>query len=237
MPLTSPPREKTPDRRPAGSGLLLPRSLAAVLAVASLLGSCGARLERRAAETRPFVETTLPGGVAEVTATLRAFFNDGQIPPPRRNRFPAGDKLGAFVLYPRDAPSGVGQVPLPGDVDLRANSRDDPAMTRYLSLPAERRKDDLFLYHSLDVFWPSEYWVGGKPAPFTCHFVLHLEPDGPGRTKLEVLEYEPLAYAGRKLAPEAHGIGFGPKDDLRRVAPTTRDRVELLERIRQAVRP
>lgn len=235
MPLTPPLREETPDRRPAGSGLSLSRSLAAALAAACFFGSCGARLERRAAEIRPFVEATLPGSVAQVTAALRAFFNDGLVPLPRQNRFAASDKLNAFVLYPRDAPSGVGMVPLPDDVNLRANSRDDPAMDRYLALPAERRQDDLFLYHPLDVFWPSEYRSGGKAAPFTCHFVLHLEPDGPGRTKLEVLEYAPLAYAGRKLAPEAHGVGFGRIDDLRRVPPTTRDRVELLERIQRAV--
>jgi hypothetical protein len=233
--ISLPLREETPDRRPAGSGFSLSRGLAAALAAACLLGSCAARLERQAAETRPFVEAILPGGAAQVTAALRAFFNDGLTPPPRPNRFPDGDKLRAFLLYPRDAPSGLGLVPLPGDIDLRANSENDPAMDRYLALPAERRKDDLFLYHPLDVFWPSEYQVRGKAAPFTCHFILHLEPDGPGRTKLEVLEYAPLVNAGRKLAPEAHGVGFGRKDDLRRVPPTTRDRVELLERIRRAV--
>lgn len=234
MPVNPPLREETPNRRPAGSGLSLSRSLAAALAAACLLGSCGARLERPAAETRPFVEATLPGSVAQVTAALRTFFNDGLTPPPRPNRFPEGDKLHAFVLYPRDAPSGLGLVPLPGDVDLRANSENDPAMDRYLALPAERRRDDLFLYHPLDVFWPSEYQVRGKAAPFTCHFIFHLAPAGSGRTKLEVLEYAPLVYAGRKLAPEAHGLGFGRKDNLRRVPPTTRDRVELLERIQRA---
>ncbi|HSS52909.1 MAG TPA: hypothetical protein VLX28_28530 [Thermoanaerobaculia bacterium] len=235
MSLTFPLREETPGRHPAGSGLSFSRGLAAALAAACLLGSCGARLERQAAEIRPFVEATLPGSVSQVAAVLRLFFNDGLVPLPRQNRFPASDKLNAFVLYPRDAPSGVGMVPLPDDVNLRANSRDDPAMDRYLALPAERRQDDLFLYHPLDVFWPSEYRVGGKAAPFTCHFILHLEPAGPGRTKLEVLEYEPLVYAGRKLAPDAHGVGFGRHDDLRRVPPTTRDRVELLETIQRAV--
>ena len=234
MPLIPPALEELPGRRPAGPGPL-PRSLAAALAAACLLGSCGARVERQAAESRPFVETTLPGDVAAVTAALRAFFNDGQVPPPRRNRFPEDDKLSAFVLYPREAPPGRGLVPLPDDVNLRANSRDDPAMARYLALPPERRKDDLFLYHPLDVFWPSEYRAGGRPAPFTCHFILHLEPDGPGRTRLEVLEFAPLVNAGRKLAPEAHGVGLGRVDDLRPVPPTTRDRIELLERIRGAV--
>jgi hypothetical protein len=236
MPLIPSLLEEPPVRRPAGPGPL-PRSLAAALAAACLLASCGARVERQASETRPFVETILPGDPAAVTAALRAFFNDGQLPPPRRNRFPENDRLHAFVLYPREVPQGRGMVPLPDDVNLRANSRDDPAMARYLALPPERRKDDLFLYHSLDVFWPSEYRVGGKPAPFTCHFILHLEPDGPGRTRLEVLEVAPLVDAGRKLAPEAHGVGVGRVDDLRPVSPTTRDRIELLERIQGAVPP
>ncbi len=237
MPLSLPLRDETPDRHPARPGLSFPHRLATfTLAAACLLGSCAARLERRAAETRPFVEASLPGDVPQVTAALRAFFNDGLVPPPRKNRFPESDKLHAFVLYPREVPAGVGQVPLPGDVDLKANSRDDPAMDRYLSLPLERRKDDLFLYHPLDVFWPSEYWLRGKAAPFTCHFILHLEPDGPGHTKLEVLEYDPRVDAGRKLASEKHGVGFGFATDLRQVPPTTRDRVELLERIEGAVR-
>ena len=237
MPLSPLLRDETPDRRPAGPGLSFPGRLAiAALAVACLLGSCAARLERKAAETRPFVEASLPGGIPQVTAALRAFFNDGLVPPPRQNRFPESDRLHAFVLFPREVPAGVGMVPLPSDLDLRRSSRDDPAMDRYLALPLERRQDDLFLYHPLDVFWPSEYWVRGKPAPFTCHFILHLEPDGPGRTKIEVLEHEVLVDAGRRLAPERHGVGFGRASNLRRVPPTTRDRMELLKRIEEAVR-
>ncbi|HEV2844276.1 MAG TPA: hypothetical protein VG477_05475, partial [Thermoanaerobaculia bacterium] len=184
---------------------------------------------------RPFVEATLPGDVAAVTAALRSFFNDGLAPPPRPERFPPGDRLRELLLFPREVPPGYGFIPLPEDALIRANTVDDPAIRRYLELPLERRKHDLFLYRPLDVFWFSEYQVRGKPAPFTCHFILHLEPDGPGRTRLEVLEYRPMVKAGRKFGLVPHSVGPGSMSDLRLVPPTTRDRVELLERIRKAL--
>lgn len=183
----------------------------------------------------PFVEATFPKSPAAVLGAIRRLFNDG-LAPGAPNKFPPGDRLAGFSLYPRAVPAGSAAVPLPSDFDLRNNTVADPAMARYLGLPEERRKDDLFLYHPLDLFWPSEDFVGGRPAPFTCHFVIHVEPAaGPAATRVEVLEYLPLVDAGRKLSPSAHGVGIGFVRDLRLVPPTTADRVELLERIRAAV--
>jgi hypothetical protein len=233
VPIRPFPLSKAPDRHPAGPGLF-------TLAALCLFASCGAAVpERQAAETRPFVEASLPGSLDEVTTALRAFFNDGLTPPsrsPRPERFPAGDRLREFLLFPREVTPGYGFIPLPDDAMIRANTRDDPSIRRYLDLPPERRRHDLFLYRPLDVYWLSEYRVRGKPAPFNCHFILHLEPDGPGKTRIEVLEYRPMVKAGRKLRALApHGAGPGFVSDLHLVPPTTRDRVELLERIRKAV--
>lgn len=202
--------------------------------LACVLVCCGAaKVERRGEALLPVVAASLPGGKAEVVAALRAFFNDG-MKPNAPNRFPPGDRLSSYALFPREVPPGYGYVALPSDFDLAANTVDDPAMARYLALPAERRSDDLFLYRVRDLAWPSEYFVGSKPAPFTCHFVLHLEAEGPRRTRLEILEYRPLVLAGKKLAPSAHVVGFNYVEDQRLVPPTTRDRVELLRRIEKA---
>jgi hypothetical protein len=211
------------------------RRLAALLA--SVLVSCGvAEVERRAGSTLPYVSAQLPGSKAEVAAALRAFFNDG-MKPGAPNKFPPDDRLHAYELFPKEVPRGYGYVALPGDFDLAANAAHDPALARYLALPPARRSDDLFLYRVGDVTWLSEYFVRGNPVPFTCHFILHLEAEGPRRTRVEVLEYLPQVRAGKKLAPTAHGVGFGRVEDWRVVPPTTRDRVELLHRIEAAVAP
>ena len=67
----------------------------------------------------------------------------------------ASDRFARFVLFPRQVPPGYGFVPLPDDFDLRQNTRNDPAVDRYLRLPANRRDRDLFLYR--DLFWLSEF--------------------------------------------------------------------------------
>src|SRR6185295_13492622 len=114
-----------------------------------------------------------------------------------------GDKLHAFALYPGSP--APGHVSIPPDVDLRAGAREDPAMERYLALGPEKRQNDFFLYHALDVYWLSEYRSDGVAVDFSSDFIFHLESLGPRRTRLEILEYRPRVRLGKKLAPTAHG--------------------------------
>jgi hypothetical protein len=194
---------------------------------------CAPRLDPRGGQPAAAVATEVAGEPAAVAAALRAFFNDGV--ERGANKFPADDRLHHFYLYPRKAPPGSDVLTLPDDFQLASGAHGDPAMARYLELPAERRAGDLFLFHPLDLYWPSEDSVGGRPVDFTCHFVLHLEPAGPGRTLVEVLEYQPTVRVGKKLAWAAHGIGPAYVDRLLPVAPTAVDRSRLLARIEAAV--
>ncbi|MEE8522865.1 MAG: hypothetical protein V3T72_02955 [Thermoanaerobaculia bacterium] len=194
---------------------------------------CAPRLDPRGGAPVAFVEAEVAGEPAAVAGALRAFFNDGLRRGP--NKFPAGDRLHHFYLYPREAPPGSDVLTLPDDFQLAAGSPNDPAMARYLELPAERRAGDLFLYHPLDVYWPSEDSAGGRPVDFTCHFVLHLEPAGPGRTLVEVLQYQAMVRVGQKLTWSAHGLGPAFVDRLLPVPPTAGDRRQLLARIEATI--
>jgi hypothetical protein len=120
--------------------------------------------------------------------------------------------------------------------DPSGDRRNNPEMERYLALSPELRKDDLYLDNMGDFFWKSEYHVLGIAVPFTCSFVLHLEPDGPERTRVDVLEFQPRIKVGWEFA--SHAFAHGPPgfvDSYRIVPPTTRDRVELLEQIQSTI--
>jgi hypothetical protein len=194
---------------------------------------CAPRLDPRGSVPVAIVEAQVTGDPAAVAAALRDFFNDGVRRGP--NRFPAGDRLHHFYLYPKQAPPGSDVLTLPDDDQLAAGAVDDPAMARYLGLPPERRAGDLFLYHPLDVFWPSEDSVDGQPVDFTCHFILHLESVGPGLTSIEVLQYQSMVRLGKRLTWSAHGIGPAYAARLLQVPPTAVDRQQLLARIEAAV--
>lgn len=83
--------------------------------------------------------------------------------------------------------------------------------------------------------WFSEYLQKGKPVPFSTDFLIHLEPIGDDKTRIEVIEYAPritvgmnFRLCGRHLFPE-----FTP--DTRPVAPTTKDRREMLDLVMRVV--
>ncbi len=117
--------------------------------------------------------------------------------------------------------------------DPSADNLNNPEVERYLALPSERRREDIFLENLGASFWISEYVVDGKPAPFSCSFILHLEPDGDQRTRVVVLEYQPRVDVGSKIDLTHHGFVLVP--DLQIVPPTTRDRVEVLERVQNVI--
>src|SRR6266853_78425 len=124
------------------------------------------------------------------------------------------------------------------DYQLRAHSSDNPALQRYLKLRPESRRDNFYLSPRMDSYWPSsEYTYRGKPAQFTCNFIIHLEDAGNLTTKLEVIETSPEVKIGERLGKSAHTGPF-PQFflDIRQVPPTTEDRQELLEALEQTVK-
>jgi hypothetical protein len=107
-------------------------------------------------------------------------------------------------------------------------------LSRYARLEDEARMRDFFVrapYRD----WVSEYLKDGKQLPFSTDFLVHLEPIDDGRTRIEVIEYAPkvtvgtnFRLCGRHLFPEV-------TPDTRPVAPTTKDRQEMLELVVRVV--
>jgi hypothetical protein len=111
----------------------------------------------------------------------------------------------------------------------------DSFVARYVQIPPELRGHDVYLYEPTgDFYWSSEYFYNRRPAKFRCSFLIHLEPVGSTRTKVEVFEYQPTIWVGRYLGMSAHAIGPAMLSDIRSAKTTTADRQELLRIIQQS---
>ena len=77
--------------------------------------------------------------------------------------------------------------------------------------------------------WFSEYMHEGKRLPFNTNFFIHLESIGENEIRIEVIEYFARVDAGRtfRLCTRHGGPMF--VRDKQEVAPTTRDRREMLD--------
>jgi hypothetical protein len=124
------------------------------------------------------------------------------------------------------------------DYQLRAHSAGNPALQRYVELSPDLRENDFFLLlPATDFYWPSsEYVYRGKPALFACGFIIHVQDVAGSATKLEVIETSPLVKIGKRIGVSAH-TGPLPQlfDDIRSVAPTTEDRLELLQELERVM--
>jgi hypothetical protein len=138
--------------------------------------------------------------------------------------------LRTFKFFP------AGDPMFPDDYQLRAWTARDPELRAYVALPASARSKDVYLVEVTgDYYWLSEYRYGGRAVPFRCAFIVHLEPAGAGRTRVEVLEYLPEVWAGEKLGWSGHGGPIpGFYHDIRVVAPTTMDRAAILRELAAA---
>jgi hypothetical protein len=188
------------------------------------------RIERRPAGA-PFSDTIIvDADTKSVAAAIVKTFNDGhRLGFSAPNKFPGRGKFHYFFLWNRK------DSIFPDDIQLGFHVHQDPALRRYSELPADARSTDFYLYEpSGDYYWNSEYFSNGAPAKFRCAFIIHLEPLGSTKTKVEVLEYLPEIWVGKVFDPMGHS-GPGFYYDIREVGPTAADRTELLEIIRHAV--
>ncbi len=203
-----------------------------LIALLPLLFSCGGEVERQAAETRDFVEGVVPLSLADVSAKIRDGALGEKLVDRATVRLPGRSLVTPHLEYRSFSlgnfvPTDENTWPPPS-----RNSKDDPAMDRYRRLSAEARKHDIFLNGAME--WYSEYTASGKPLPFHCDFIIHLRDDGPTRTKVEVLEYNPRVRFGTRFV-----IGHGAPAfvaDSKLVPPTTKDRVEMLQRVQSLAR-
>jgi hypothetical protein len=181
------------------------------------------RIKRKTNLNFASVSSVLPVDQNSVTRAIIRIFRDGKPPPT--------GKFSHFSL------ARVGDEQFPADYQL-SNYQEDELLRRYLSIDAARRRFDSYLYDFSDAdnpkdYWTSEYYRGSEPVLFRCNFIIHQEPEDAQHTKVEIFEFAPRVWIGKKFAFEAHGPGFYL--DIRKVDPTTSDRVDLLALIEGAL--
>ena len=180
-------------------------------------------IKRKPDRNLEVVKTVLPVDQSTFMKTVIELFRDKKPGPPA--------KFSRFSL------SQVGEENFPADYQL-AHYKEE-SINRYLAIAPDRRKLDFYLYDFSDAdnrqsYWASEYYVGDEPALFRCNFLIHHEPEDSARTNVEVFEFTPRVWVGKKFAFDRHGPGR--RLDIRTVSPTTSDRVELLDALKEAVR-
>lgn len=182
--------------------------------------ACAGGLERRAADIPGPVSSVVPLAERTAVARVRAVLE--------------GKARAAEHKYARFILATVQDPIFPEDHQVRSAAQQDPTLQRYLSIPRDARKSDLYYFEpSGDQYWLSEYHYKGAPAKFRCGFILHFEAVSSAQTRIEVLEYLPTVLVGEKLGFGAHGPGRFL--DIRSVQPTTIDRVELLRSLTDAL--
>jgi len=106
----------------------------------------------------------------------------------------------------------------------------------YKRLPGSLRARDLLIEEPIgDLYWPSEYSTTAGPVRFRCGFILHFSQPTPSTTEVQVYEKVPEIWPGEHWALLHEGIGVGKVHDIRFVEPTVKDRMDMLNLLRDLV--
>ena len=209
------------ERRRITTGRLFLYALIA-LGLSLLVFSCEPSIERDGLEI-DFVERTVDLAVQTIHERLASGLEE---------ELGSHPDFGGFGLSVVDY--GGNEFPTPRL--MRAHKAGNLALARYAENDDEVWKRDFFIRTPYG-YWYSEYAKGGKPLPFRTDFLIHLEPIDEYSTRVGVIEYGPrikvgtsVRLCGRHLAPET-------SDDTQPVAPTTRDRREMLDLVVQVAQP
>jgi hypothetical protein len=142
--------------------------------------------------------------------------------------FPAGyflvPGMGTFSLYPMDPLRQPLELEQINNKRLRPHN---PSLERFVKAAPNSHGKCYVMLGASDMKWTSEYYVDGRPAPFSCSYLLELKPIGQSATSIEVFELRPFIEAGtvRTIGPS---FGFVTLQDRRDVSPTTSDRLAVL---------
>ncbi len=185
------------------------------------------------------VATELRGDINRVASAIGNIFNIwADLDRPGgignfQNKFPYGSHWSHFFLFRKNDPH---HPSFPPDQEILLDRGVDSFVERYVRIPPELRSRDFYLYEPTgDHYWESEYFYEGKVAKFRCSFLIHLEPAGNSRTRIEIFEYQPTVWVGEYWGMSAHAILPTMLHDIRPVQPTTVDRQEVLRLIQQSV--
>lgn len=127
-----------------------------------------------------------------------------------------------------------GEHGFPNLRQMRFQMNQNVALSRYAGLGDEAWKQD-FSLKTRYKNWFSEYVKNGKPVPFRTDFLIHLEPIEEGKTRIEVIEYEPEVTVGANFHLCERHLVPGVTPGTRPVAPITKDRREMLELVVRVV--
>lgn len=206
------------------------------------------KIEWRASDSETSTVAIVPVNISTISRAIENTFNPGKDAynyPSAINRFSQNNKLHYFYLFSsRSIDEPNGRFPVDSVLAQYAETENSSTLKEYVSLNPNLRKNDYYLaYFGLEnlglggnSYWYSEYYYQGQPAKFKTDFLIHLESFGDSSTKVKIFEVTPTIIVGQRFELFGHAIvspHFG--EDRRIVAPTISDRVELLDKIRQAV--
>lgn len=80
----------------------------------------------------------------------------------------------------------------PPDADL-ALPPASAALTAWLRLPAEQRRNDVLIAPDVDYYWNAEGRL------YACQFIVHVRPADGGQSQLTLLQVRPTVYAGKSF--------------------------------------
>ena len=98
---------------------------------------------------------------------------------------------------------------------------------RYAALKPPTTPEDLYVTVT-SMGWESEYYARGKRLPFRTDFIIHVEALGPSRTRIEVIENNPMVTVGERFLPIGRHIVPEFQAVRVKVAPTATERREVL---------
>ena len=126
------------------------------------------------------------------------------------------------------------QIIAPGQLQIEPHTKNNPGLTRYAKRPTADGMRDLYVT-TVSHVWHTEYMRGGESADFSTNFLIQIDPLSEEKTRVEVIEYAPYILGawkgracGRHLVPEIWREKIP-------VAPTTRDRHEVLDVVTQVI--
>ena len=159
---------------------------------------------------------------------------NAQVLSERLNRF-FGSKSPKPKPFDRFKLAKLGDEYFPQDFQLKHYN--DPLLNTYVAIAQSLKQYDLYLYDHSDAddsesYWTSEYYYNDATARFRCNFIIHLESKDNDSTRVEIFEYVPRVWLGKKFSMGPHGPGMHL--NIRDVESTTKDRVELLKLIKEA---
>lgn len=196
-----------------------------VLGLAFLIFSPEPRITREGA-TVDFVERTVHLSVQTVHARLASGLE--------REAQSHRDFGGPSLMV-----ADYGSRGFPTLYQMRDQLGTNPGLSRYAGLGETAWKQDFSVKAGSAGYrhWFSEYLNNGQPVPFSTDFLIHLEPLGTYDTRIEVIEYAPKVIVGTKFRLCGRHLFPEVSNDTRPVAPTTKDRHEMLDLVLQVAKP